>query len=290
MRNTISAFYSTQPDPHMQIGGNQQNRIQKIEVSTPHRVNNPSTLAVQDFANLSARNLKANVLLNSDDDEQPIHQKNPTALLKAIDDNVTQTAIAWGRSKKDVEDMIGSSTRIMDPVCGVSANNLMKLFLDSDHSSYVYAKAHPISLSQLQQQFAHLPADKNFILRVKDSGLGHAYVIDLPASAKSKRDAFIYQSDLGEGAARPLRLEDWMNKKASYPVSLNDLENHFINMSNGNIDPEHIAKLFDIDSNPKMLRPERLDLRKNKGFNFQLAEYDLGNLERNINAVKANCI
>jgi hypothetical protein len=38
-----------------------------------------------------------------------------------------------------------------------------------------------------------------------------------------------------------------------------------------------------------MVRPERLDLHKNHGFHFQLAEYDPVNLERNVTAIKTCC-
>ncbi|MGY2288716.1 cycle-inhibiting factor [Pseudomonas sp. SDO528_S397] len=291
MRNILNAFRSSQPDPHLQTQNSKPSRTSRTSAtaSSSRSVNNPSTRMVQDFAQLSAKNLRANVLLNNEDNSIPIHHKSPSALLKAIDDNISQTAQEWEMPRHEVEVMLGSSKRIREPVCGITANNVAKLFLDTDSFSYAFERGQTISLPQLQQQLANLPAHKNFILRVNDRGLGHAYVIDLPASANPRRDAFIYQSDLGEGATRPLYLNDWMNKKASHPVSLNDINTHFMNMSQGRIDPEHIAKLFDIDGDPKMLRPERLDLRKNHGFNFQFSEYDPANLERNITEIKTRC-
>lgn len=49
-----------------------------------------SALHVRDFASLCSQNLKANVLLNSDDHEVPIHQKNPAAIMQNIDSNIKQ--------------------------------------------------------------------------------------------------------------------------------------------------------------------------------------------------------
>ncbi|SEK21938.1 Cycle inhibiting factor (CIF) [Kosakonia sacchari] len=289
MKNALPHFYSNHPDLNMHVYANPQSLAVQKDISSSRSVYNLSTQYVLDFAILSSLNLRANVLLNSIDNAIPIHHKSPSALLKAIDDNIEQTAKEWGCSTMEVEAMLGSSKRINEPVCGVTANNVMKLFLDTDHFSYDFERGQTLSLPQLQQQLVNLPADKHFVLRVNDSRLGHAYVIDLPDNAKPQRDAFLYQSDLGDGATRPLRFRDWMNKKASHPLSLNDINAHFINMAHGNIDPEHIAKLFDIDSNPKMLRLERLNSRNYQGFNFQLAEYDPKTLETNIAAIKARC-
>lgn len=289
MKNILPPVYSHQSSSNMQVNSSQQTHAVQNTLSPAHRVNNLSTQCVTDFALLSASNLRANALLNSLDNSTPIHHKSPSALLKAIDDHIKQTAEEWGCSTAEVEAILGSSKRINEPVCGVTANNVMKLFLDTDHFSYDFEHGKTLSLPQLQQQLANLPADKHFVLRVNDTRLSHAYVIDLPASNGPQRDAFLYQSDLGDGATRPLSLRDWMLKKASYPLSLNDINTHFINMTQGNIDAEHLAKLFDIDSNPQMLRPERLDPRKYQGFNFQLAEYNPKNLANNIAAIKARC-
>ncbi|HDL6964009.1 TPA: cycle-inhibiting factor [Yersinia enterocolitica] len=114
-------------------------------------------------------------------------------------------------------------------------------------------------------------------------------LIELPASTHPSRDAFLYQSDLGDGVTRQLRFEDWMAQKASHPISLDDINTLFTNMAQNQIDLAHIAKLFDIDENVKMLRAERLILHKIGQFDFQFAEYDLKNLENNMSIIKASC-
>jgi len=271
------------------MDANQPDKTTRVQMSATYPVNNPSTESVRAFSTLSSRNLKANVLLNSDDYAVPIHKKNPAALLKAIDDNLNQTAKEWGCSKQEVEAMLGSSSKINEPVCGIVANNLMKLFLDTDHFNYDFSQGHSLSLQQLQETLSRLPTSKHFVLRVNDGGLGHAYVIDLPVNTKPDRDAFLYQSDLGDGATRPLRLEDWMNQKASHPLPLSEINRHFNNISHGLLDTALIAKIFDIDGNPNMLRPQRLDLNANRNFNFQLAEYTRENLEKNVMAITEHC-
>lgn len=95
-----------------------------------------SALHVRDFASLCSQNLKANVLLNSDDHEVPIHQKNPAAIMQNIDSNIKQMATDWGMSIEEVEVIIGREKGIVEPSCGVTANAIMKLFLDKDGFSY----------------------------------------------------------------------------------------------------------------------------------------------------------
>lgn len=176
MKNTIPPIYSHQPDLNMQAYTNTQSLAVQKDILPSRSVYNRSTQHVLDFAILSSLSLRANVLLNSMDNSIPIHHKSPSALLKAIDDNIEQTAKEWGCSTMEVEAMLGSSKRINEPVCGVTANNVMKLFLDTDHFSYDFERGQTLSLPQLQQQLFNLPAYKHFVLRVNDSRLGHAYL------------------------------------------------------------------------------------------------------------------
>jgi len=279
----------SQFDQRMSTNISQQSRISGIGVPVSHSINNPSTQHVQDFATLSARSPRANVLLNSDDHSVPIHAKKPSKLLEDIDNTISQTAKDWGVSIQEVEVILGRSKRIIEPACGVTANTIMKLFLDNDIFSYSFEKGQSLSLSQLQERLASLPAHKNFILRVIGGGLGHAYVIDFPATTKLSRDAFLYQSDSGEGVTREVRFEDWMIQKASHPISPDDINTHFTGMAQNQIDFALIAKLFDVDGNVKMLRADHLISHKTSEFNFQLFEYDLKNLENNMSIIKTHC-
>ncbi|HBD1361062.1 TPA: type III secretion system effector Cif, partial [Escherichia coli] len=208
-----------------------------------------SALHVRDFASLCSQNLKANVLLNSDDHEVPIHQKNPAAIMQNIDSNIKQMATDWGMSIEEVEVIIGREKGIVEPSCGVTANAIMKLFLDKDGFSYCFENEQTLSLEQLQERLSCMPECKSFVLRVNDGALGHAYIVDIPKGENSCRPAFLYQSDLGEGVTRKLRFEDWMTHKALTPILLDDICNYFSCMSQNKTDLEQIATLFDIDGN-----------------------------------------
>ena len=80
-----------------------------------------------------------------------------------------------------------------------------------------------------------------------------------------------------------------MTQKASHPISLDDINTHFIGIAQDQIDLAHIAKLFDVDGNVKMLRADHLISHKTSEFNFQLFEYDLKNLENNMSIIKTHC-
>lgn len=283
MRSSFNPTSPALPDIRLQTAASRHTgAIQSRALNASSAAQNPSTNHLKNFASAAATNLKANALLNSDDTATPIQKKNPGAILKAIDDNIEATAADWGMAKHEVERMLGSSKKFNEPVCGVSANNIMKLFLDSDSHSYDFANSRSLSMDELHQRLDNLPPDKNFILRVNDGVMGHAYVVDLPASNKPNRDAFLYQSDLGDGATRTLSLNDWMSKRADHPVPLSEIRSHFYNMASGTVDAEQLANLFDIDKNPGVIRTERLNLSKASDFNLQLKDYELSNLESNM--------
>ncbi|EFF5566454.1 type III secretion system effector Cif, partial [Escherichia coli] len=210
------------------------------------------------------------------------HQKNPAAIMQNIDSNIKQMATDWGMSIEEVEVIIGREKGIVEPSCGVTANAIMKLFLDKDGFSYCFENEQTLSLEQLQERLSCMPECKSFVLRVNDGALGHAYIVDIPKGENSCRPAFLYQSDLGEGVTRKLRFEDWMTHKALTPILLDDICNYFSCMSQNKTDLEQIATLFDIDGNVKMLRKENIQYQKHDNFSFQLFEYDTDNIEKTL--------
>ncbi|VVP03622.1 cycle-inhibiting factor [Pseudomonas fluorescens] len=248
---------------------------------------NKSTKLLQDFALLAGSNIEANILLNDSDDEVPIFQRNPRKTMEIINEGNRQRAAEWGMPLHEVEAMLGSASTFSDPVCGLSANNIMKLFLDSEESSYSYAKTENLDLPMVKERLNSLPAEKHFLLRVQDEGLGHAYVVDLPASDEKTRPAFLYQSDLGDGVTRSVSLTDWMREKGHIQMDMNDVYAHFDNMALGNIDLACIAKLFDIGSDPFALNAEAL--RRGKPSKFQVQEYDPDRLRHNVVTIVSLC-
>lgn len=225
--------------------------------------------------------------MNDSDDDVPIFQREPKKIMEVINEGNKQRAAEWGMPLHEVEAMVGSASTFRDPVCGISATNIMKLFLDSEENNYSYARAENLDLPMIKEKLNSLSVDKHFLLRVQDRVLGHAYVVDLPASSEKMRPAFLYQSDLGDGVTRNTSLTDWMREKAHIPIDLNEIQAHFDNMASGNIDLECIAKLFDIDSNPLILRAERLLFGKSSS--FQIQEYDPNRLQRNVDTIVTLC-
>ncbi|PXX63823.1 Cycle inhibiting factor (CIF) [Pseudomonas sp. LAMO17WK12:I10] len=248
---------------------------------------NMSTKLLQDFAHLAGSNIEANILLNESDDDVPIFQRDPKKIIENINEGNKQRAAEWGMPLHEVEAMVGSASTFRVPACGLSANNIMKLFLDSEEKNYSYAKAENLDLPMVKEKLDSLPVDKHFLLRVQDGGLGHAYVVDLPASDDKMRPAFLYQSDFGDGVTRSVSLTDWMREKAYIPIDMNEIYAHFDNMASGNIDLECIARLFDIDSNPLILKAE--SMRLGKPSSFQIQEYDPARLQRNVDTIMALC-
>jgi hypothetical protein len=248
---------------------------------------NMSTKLLQDFAHLAGRNIEANILLNDSDDDVPIFQRDPKKTKDIINEGNKQRAAEWGMPLHEVEAMVGSASTFRVPACGLSANNIMKLFLDSEEKNYSYAKAENLGLPMVKEKLDSLPVDKHFLLRVQDRGLGHAYVVDLPASDDKMRPAFLYQSDFGDGVTRSVSLTDWMREKAYIPIDMNEIYAHFDNMASGNIDLECIARLFDIDSNPLILKAE--SMRFGKPSSFQIQEYDPARLQRNVDTIMTLC-
>lgn len=99
-----------------------------------------SAFHVRDFAFLCSKNLKANALLNSDDHTVPIHKKDPSAIMQNIYSNIKQMETDWEISIEEVEIIIGREKGIVEPSCEVTANAIMKLFLDKDDFTYCFEK------------------------------------------------------------------------------------------------------------------------------------------------------
>ncbi|MDR6928768.1 cycle-inhibiting factor [Pseudomonas sp. BE134] len=248
---------------------------------------NISTKSLQDFARLAGSNIEANTLFNESNDDVPIFQRDPKKTMDFINEGNKQRAAEWGMPLHEVEAMVGGASTFRDPVCGLSANNIMKLFLDDRENKYSYSKAENLDLSMLKSKLNSLPVDKHFLLRVQDGGLGHAYIVDIPAGDEKIRPAFLYQSDLGGGVTRSVSITDWMREKAHIPIDMNEMYAHFDNMESGNVDLECIAKLFDIDSNPLILKAERL--RLGKPSKFQVQQYDPDRLQKNVDTIVSLC-
>ncbi|WP_177315824.1 hypothetical protein [Burkholderia ubonensis] len=84
-----------------------------------------------EFCEFGARNLSANLLIR-DDSDGPIFERNPSEIFAKISEaynSIKQSGI----SEIELAELgIPSPHSIREPVCGSSANFMMKLFLDDD--------------------------------------------------------------------------------------------------------------------------------------------------------------
>lgn len=221
-----------------------------------------------------------NAIMNCDEYHLPIKQKEPTKLCEKIIENISSVSKEWGCSKEEVEDIFGYINGFREPVCGLFANNIMKLFLDNDEEAFNKKKHNPIS--ELPSILNTLPENKNFILRIQDKALGHSYVIDIPSGKNNSRQCFLYQTDLGEGATRQVSAVEWMQVERTEAFLIQEFVSYINDMSNNIVKPDTIAKIFDITRSPKLLQIERVNQSKFHESEFLLEEYIEHNVLSNI--------
>ncbi|MBG6240721.1 MAG: hypothetical protein EKE20_01375 [Candidatus Symbiopectobacterium sp. Dall1.0] len=148
-------FTSLQKKTHVHIqNGTKRNHIPTFETQ--------SFKDVQKFATLASKNMKCNVLLNDDDYQTSIYNKKPDILIKRIEQNIETLASEWGCSKKEIESIMCINSGFKNPVCGIVANNVMKLFLDTEEVSYNSQESSSLSFGQLIERISTLPEDKHW--------------------------------------------------------------------------------------------------------------------------------
>lgn len=137
-----------------------------------------------------------NAIMNCDEYHLPIKHKDPTKLCEKIIENISSLSKEWGCSQEEVENMFGYVNGFREPVCGLFANNIMKLFLDKNEEAFDKKNHNPIS--ELPSIINILPENKNFILRIQDKALGHTYVIDIPSGKNDSRQCFCTKPTSGK--------------------------------------------------------------------------------------------
>ncbi|WP_122802151.1 type III secretion system effector ChbP [Burkholderia pseudomallei] len=170
---------------------------------------------------------------------------------------------------------------LMTPVCGLSANNIFKLMTEKD------VPIDPTSIEYLENtSFAEhvntLDSHKNYVVIVNDGRLGHKFLIDLPALTQGPRTAYIIQSDLGGGALPAVRVEDWISRRGSDPVSLDELNQllskDFSKMPD-DVQTRLLASILQIDKDPHKVDIKKLHL--DGKLRFASHEYDFRQFQRN---------
>lgn len=226
---------------------------------------------IQKLTQLMGEDKGINAIMKCDEYHIPIRHKDPNTLCEKLEKNICSISKEWGCPPKLVEETFGYINGFREPVCGLFANNIMKLFLDNDQEAFDNTDNIPIT--ELKNTISKLPEDKNFILRMQDKALGHSYVIDIPSGKNDSRQCFLYQTDLGEGVTRQVKAAEWMQAERPNPLFLHDFLSYVQTMNNNIVNQTLIAKIFDIDQSPNLLRFERLSLSTFKESTFLLKEY-----------------
>ncbi|WP_157652186.1 cycle-inhibiting factor [Burkholderia ubonensis] len=241
------------------------------------------------FCEFCAKNLSANLLI-CDDGDGPIFERNPSEIFLKVSEAYSCLKQSGLNEIELMELGIQPPNSIKDPVCGSSANFIMKLFLDDDSYSYKFNKLQCISFDEVCHRLDNLDRDRSYILRVNDGLLGHAYVIDMPAHDSMDRPSFLYQSDLGDGATKPVRLSDWISQNGKNPINLTKFIEHFKNSrdgAQGEIAIRLTAELFDKFGDERNIDSTKFVLGKES--DYFIKEYFPKNLERNIMTLSEKC-
>lgn len=230
-----------------------------------------------------AQHPEVNRVLWNDDWDKRVVDRDPSEIRKGIDQNVEQ----FGGLESYKELTLEDPYQPINPVCGLSANNLFKLMCEKD------VAINPLQLSQndikdFSKFIDNLDPTKSTLIMVNDGRLGHKFLINSPQQKEGIKKAFIIQSDLGAGALPPLKVEDWLNKRGDDPVSIKDLRT-FLSDDFSKLSAERqkqmLASIFHIDRDPSAVDLTKLNLQpKGKSF-FSAMEYDPEQFKRNIESV-----
>ncbi|WP_455289647.1 cycle-inhibiting factor [Cupriavidus necator] len=230
-------------------------------------------------------NPAAHCVMWSDDYRTRIVDRNPSAILAQIN----QTIADFGGI-----DLYKEITEIdpyaFHPACGLSAQNLLKLMVENDHP------VDPTTLekyegSKFSTYVKNLNPEKNYIFLVRDARLGHAYLVDSPATDKQpsiSRPAYVLQSDLGDGLLPAVSLEKWVKQRGDDNIELGDIETmlspRFYNLAPSE-KQQILAKTLDANNCAENVNLDKL--RLDKPVTFSTLEYDPRQFYRNLEFIES---
>lgn len=200
---------------------------------------------------------------------------------KAIKSAIEETVEAFGglesyRELTGVEDPFK-----INPVCGLSANNVFKLMTEKD------VPIDPTSIQYLEntsfaEHVSTLDSHKNYVVMVNDGRLGHKFLIDLPASTQEPRKAYIIQSDLGGGAMPAVKIEHWISRRGGDNVPLDEL-NQLLSKDFSKMPADGqahlLASALQIDKDPSKVDTSKL--RLDGRLRFASHEYNFSQFQHN---------
>ncbi|KWN70214.1 hypothetical protein WM23_00015 [Burkholderia ubonensis] len=239
------------------------------------------------------RNKSINFALWSDNWDQLLTSRNTGEIIEKIDQHVIATTKEWGMEEGALAarrtafiDAVGEDPYAMiNPACGLSAQNIFKLMTEKD------VPINPVHLVRHEgRSFAervdNLPLGKGHVFLVRDDRLGHVFIIDFPAGFN--RQAFIIQTDMGQGPLPALGFSSWMTKRGDTPVDIEDLKvfmsDDFVNLPDG-AKRRLMTNLLEADRDPSKVNLNKFN--NNLKVTFSEGEYDFEQLRRNIASVSA---
>ncbi|MGC3030397.1 cycle-inhibiting factor [Burkholderia sp. DN3021] len=242
-----------------------------------------------EFCEFGARNLSANLMI-CDDSDGPIFERNPSEIFARVSETYNSIKQS-GLSEIELTELgIHPPHSIKEPICGSSANFVMKLFIDDESYSYKFDKSQCISIDEICHRLDNLDRDRSYVLHVIDGLLGHAYVVDIPAHDSMERSSFLYQSDLGDGATKSVRLSDWISQNGKNPINLGKFVEYFKNSrdgARGGMAVRLIAELFDKFGDERNIDSTKFVIDKES--KYFIKEYCPKNLVRNIVTLSEKC-
>ena len=233
-----------------------------------------------------------------DDTHGNINDLEPKEVLNKINQTQQEFIDAVGGRDAAVAMGIPLNERPPAPVCGESANFLTHAFVDQPgeapfNPENITKEGGFSSLSSLKETLKNLDAANSHIIRVQDSRLGHAYVIDIPPQEKKPDPfevfVFMYQTDLGEGVMPPLQLKDWMDSSGKNPVKLSNFINYWNKAESGesgDVLKNELTELFEKDKDPKKVDEKRYLRGNGKGLRFNLHTVEPDSFKRNIERIQ----
>ncbi|WP_118985968.1 cycle-inhibiting factor [Photorhabdus sp. CRCIA-P01] len=228
---------------------------------------------------------KGNKLLWNDNWQDKIIDRDLAAIFKAIDEIVSELG-----GIEIYQEIVGVNPYDpIEPVCGLSAQNIFKLMTEGEHAvdPVKTAQAGKIDGNEFAERVDQLNGAKNYITLVNDRRLGHMFLIDIPSNDQETM-GYIYQSDLGEGALPPLKIADWLNSRGKDPVSFNKLKKLFsreFNLLSENEKKTLISEMLDIHKDVSNIKLDRM--KRDESVDIYLTEYDINNFYENIETLKS---
>ncbi|OMH38828.1 cycle-inhibiting factor [Motiliproteus sp. MSK22-1] len=233
-----------------------------------------------------------------DDAHGNINDLEPREILKKINRTQQELINAVGGRSAAVAMGIPLNERPLAPVCGESANFLIHAFVDQPgkkpfNPENITKEGGFSSFSSLKETLKNLDSTKTNIIRVQDSRLGHAYVIDIPPQ-ESKSDpgdmsVFMYQTDMGDGVMPPLKLKEWMDSSGKSPVKLSSFVTYWDKSESGQSGEtlkNELTELFEKDKDSKKVDEKRYLRAGEKGLRFNFHTVDPDNFKNNIENIR----